>query len=158
MRRACHPLASVLLPLVLLPVLAPAPAGAAGPRPEPFLDDLSFPTNMAFTPDGTLLFTEKETGDVRVVTAEGELLERPFISLPVIHDAERGLLGIAVHPNFDERPWVYLYRSDPGDGLNRLVRVRAEGAVASGRPHTLLDGPSAVAGYHNGGDLVFGAD
>ena len=155
MRRACLPLATVLL---LLPVGAASPVRAADPRPVLFLDGLSFPTNMAFAPDGTLFFTEKETGDVRVVTDRGELLRRPFVSLPVIPDAERGLLGIAVHPDFDTDPWIYLYRSDPADGLNRLVRVPADGVMASGPPQTLLDGISAVAGYHNGGDLVFGPD
>ena len=48
--------------------------------------------------------------------------------LPVMGGLERGLLGIAVHPDFDAEPWVYLYRSDPSDGRNRLVRVRADGA------------------------------
>jgi hypothetical protein len=134
------------------------PAGAADPEPRPVLDGLSFPTNMAFLPDGTLLFTEKETGAVRVVTPRGALLDAPFITLPVVPDAERGLLGIAVHPDFERKPWVYLYRSDPADGLNRLVRVRADGVVAEGEPQTLLDGISAVAGYHNGGDLAFGLD
>ncbi len=139
-------------------VAALAAPAAAELEPRPFLDDLAFPTNMAFLPDGTLLFTEKETGNVRVVTPAGELVDRPFITLPVIPDAERGLLGIAVHPDFEREPWVYLYRSDPADGLNRLVRVRADGLVAQGEPETLLDGISAVAGYHNGGDLVFGGD
>ena len=36
--------------------------------------------------------------------------------------------------------------------------MRADGPVAEGQPETLLDGISAVAGYHNGGDLAFGAD
>jgi glucose/arabinose dehydrogenase len=134
-----------------------APA-AAELESRPFLDDLAFPTNMAFLPDGTLLFTEKETGNVRVVTPGGALIDRPFITLAVIPDAERGLLGIAVHPDFERDPWVYLYRSDPADGLNRLVRVRADGLVAEAQPETLLDGLSAVAGYHNGGDLAFAAD
>lgn len=153
MRRTCLPVATVVFTLLL-----PASAIAADPQPQPFLEGLAFPTNMAFTPNGTLLFTEKETGNVRVVTPSGELLERPFVTLPVIPDAERGLLGIAVHPDFIREPWVYLYRSDPADGLNRLVRVRADGTVAVGELQTLLDGISAVAGYHNGGDLVFGTD
>lgn len=135
-----------------------SPAGATGQQPQPFLGGLSFPTNMAFLPDGSLLFTEKQTGSVRVVTPDGELLDRPFITLPVIPDAERGLLGIAVHPDFEQEPWIYLYRSDPADGLNRLIRVRANGVVAAGESQIVLDGISAVAGYHNGGDLVFGLD
>jgi len=152
----CH--ARLALATFVVATCLATPAEAAEFEPRPFLDDLAFPTNMAFLPDGTLLFTEKETGNVRVVTPAGELVDRPFITLPVIPDAERGLLGIAVHPDFEREPWVYLYRSDPADGLNRLVRVRADGLVAQGEPETLFDGISAVAGYHNGGDLVFGGD
>jgi glucose/arabinose dehydrogenase len=63
-----------------------------------------------------------------------------------------------VHPDFAREPWLYLYLSDAADGRNRLVRVRVTGHVAEGSPETLLDGLSAAAGYHNGGDLVFGLD
>lgn len=147
-----------LITALMLAALAPTPARAADVTPEPFLGGLSFPTNMAFAPDGTLFFTEKETGNVRVVTTHGKLVDRPFITVPVIPEAERGLLGIALHPAFDREPWVYLYFSDPADGRNRLVRVRAEGTVAAGEPQTLFHGLSAAAGYHNGGDLVFGTD
>ncbi len=72
-------------------------------------------------------------------------------------EAERGLLGIAIDPEFPQQPWVYLYLSDAADGVNRIVRVRAEGN-RGGAPETLLDGLDSAAGYHNGGDLVFGAD
>jgi glucose/arabinose dehydrogenase len=146
---------AVLLALTALLMLVNVPAGAT---PEPFLQEVSFPTNMAFLPDGTLLFTEKETGDVRAVTPGGELLDRPSATLQVVPGAERGLLGIAVHPDFEREPWIYLYFSDPADGLNRLVRVRTDGSRASGEPEKLLVGLSASAGYHNGGDMVFAAD
>ena len=147
-----------LVTALMLAALAPTQALAADVTPEPFLEGLSFPTNMAFAPDGTLFFTEKETGNVRVVTPEGTLVDRPFITVPVIPEAERGLLGIALHPAFHREPWVYLYFSDPADGRNRLVRVRAAGVVAVGEPQTLFEGLSAAAGYHNGGDLAFGID
>ncbi len=153
MRRTCL----VVTTVVLMQLLHP-PAGAVEAEPQPFLEGVAFPTNMAFLPDGTLLYTEKETGSVRVVTPDGELLDPPFITLAVMPSAERGLLGIAVHPDFDHESWIYLYYSDPADGLNRLVRVKADGVAAAGEPETLLDGISAVAGYHNGGDLVFGTD
>ncbi len=148
----------ILVAIVVLVRVLPLPADAVEAEPRPILEGLAFPTNMAFLPDGTLLFTEKETGSVRVVTPDRELLDPPFITLSVMPSAERGLLGIAVHPDFDQEPWIYLYYSDPADGLNRLVRVRADGVIAAGEPETLLDGISAVAGYHNGGDLVFAPD
>ncbi len=155
MRRARLPLAIVSL---LGALFAHGPPAAAQIEPRPVLEGFAFPTNLAFLPDGTLLFTEKETGSVRVVTPRGELVDRPFVTLPVVPDAERGLLGIAVHPDFPDEPWVYLYRSDAADGVNRLVRVRAEGDVAVGEPEVLLDGLSSAAGYHNGGDLAFSRD
>lgn len=131
-------------------------AAAPAPGPEPFISGLEFPTNMAFAPDGRLFFTEKQTGNVRIV-ADGELVAEPFATLPVLGDAERGLLGIAIGPDFERDPWVYLYLSDASDGVNRLVRMRADGD-RGGEPQTLLSGLSSEAGYHNGGDLAFGVD
>ena len=129
---------------------------ARAAEPKPFAQGLAFPTNMAFAPDGRLFFTEKDTGNVRIVQ-DGAVLARPFVTLPVVPDAERGLLGIAIDANFEQAPWVYLYLSDATDGINRLVRVRAEGD-RGGRPETLLEGLDSAAGYHNGGDLVFATD
>ena len=80
------------------------------------------------------------------------------MTLPVVPEAERGLLGIAIGPDFEADPWIYLYLSDATDGVNRLVRVRADGDRAAGEPETLLEGLDSAAGYHNGGDLAFGAD
>jgi glucose/arabinose dehydrogenase len=149
--------ALVTMPTVVLVCVGAASSGVARPaEPEPFVKDLAFPTNMAFTPDGRLFFTEKDTGNVRIVQG-GEALAAPFVTLPVVPDAERGLLGIAMDPDFAQEPWVYLYLSDAGDGVNRIVRVRADGD-RGGRPQTLLDGLDSAAGYHNGGDLVFGTD
>jgi glucose/arabinose dehydrogenase len=156
MVRARLPLAIVAVVLVSGSLVGLAAADDG--RPHPFLEGLAFPTNMAFLPDGTLMFTEKETGSVRVVTPDGALLDRPFVTLPVMGGLERGLLGIAVHPDFPAEPWIYLYRSDPAKGRNTLVRVRADGTVATGAPEIVLDGLAATAGYHNGGDLTFSPD
>ncbi len=85
------------------------------------------------------------------------MLEQPFAKLAVIPGAERGLLGIALHPGFPEEPFVYVYLSDPASGRNLLLRLRAEGGRAADR-EVLLVGLPAATGYHNGGDLAFGAD
>jgi glucose/arabinose dehydrogenase len=140
----------------MLVLMLPA-ASARAAEPEPWVEDAAFPTNLAFTPDGRLFYTEKETGQVRIVR-DGELLDRPFVQLDVLPDAERGLLGIAIDPAFATQPWVYLYLSDAADGRNRLVRVRADGGRAAGAPETLLDLLPADTGYHNGGDLLFAPD
>lgn len=147
---------SPLLVLALVFVLAPAARADAG---RPWLEDLAFPTNMAFAPDGRLLFTEKDAGSVRVVSPQGILVAAPVLRLPVGTAGETGLLGIALHPRFAEgMPWVYLYLSDPTDGMNHLVRVRVVGDAARGDVEELLTTVPATNAYHNGGDLLFGPD
>jgi glucose/arabinose dehydrogenase len=128
----------------------------AQPLSEPVAGDLAFPTNVAFAPDGRIFFTEKETGNVRIIR-DGRLLPQPFVHLSVEGSAERGLLGIALDPHFERQPWVYLYYSEAGGASNRIIRVRAEGDSA-GAIDPLITLLPAVAGYHNGGDLAFGPD
>jgi glucose/arabinose dehydrogenase len=143
---------------ILVSFAAPAAlAGGGIVRPKPFLRGLDFPTNMAFAPDGRLFFTEKSTGRVRIVRRDGQLLPAAFVTLPVIPDAERGLLGIALDPDFERNPWVYLYDSNATTGMNELIRIRDENGVA-GQRQMLLVGLPASSGYHNGGDLAFGPD
>ena len=71
---------------------------------------------MDFTPDGRLLYTERISdfqsgtyrGYVRVVV-NGQLLPDPVYAFPVLHEGERGLLGIAVDPNFAANHYVWVY-------------------------------------------------
>ncbi|MDP9295547.1 MAG: PQQ-dependent sugar dehydrogenase [Actinomycetota bacterium] len=136
--------------------LVPASGAGAQERPAfPGADSLSFPTNMGFSPDGRLFFTEKDTGRIRIVE-NGKLLPTPFATLNVVPGGETGLLGLALDPAFPRRPWVYVYYTDAADGRNRLVRIEAHGDTG-GAPQTLLDLLPAT-GIHNGGDLAFGAD
>src|SRR5205814_9477013 len=73
---------------------------------------LNQPTTMAFLASkhglvSDILVLEKATGKVqRIVngTIQGTLLD-----LAVNSAAERGLLGIALHPQFPDNPGVYLY-------------------------------------------------
>jgi glucose/arabinose dehydrogenase len=125
---------------------------------RPIVRGAAFPTNLAFAPDGHAFYAEKDTGRIRVIDANGTLLDRPFATLPVDHSSqEMGLLGLTLQPGFDAGPWVYAYYSDARDGRNHLVRIRANGDVG-GAPENLLTLLPTVNGYHNGGDLVFGTD
>ena len=100
-------------------------------------DGLDLPTALAFGPNGSLFIAEKR-GVVRV-WQDGALLPEPFIDLSdeVNQSGDRGLLGLALHPNFPATPYVYLlYVYDPpgappdGDGARvaRLLRVTADAA------------------------------
>ncbi|HEX2486623.1 MAG TPA: PQQ-dependent sugar dehydrogenase, partial [Myxococcota bacterium] len=103
----------------LLAVALAAPAGAVlTDLPPGFVDELvigglSFPTAVAFMPDGRLLVALKD-GRVRIY--QGSTLLGTFVDLRArVHDNhDRGLLGIAVHPEFPDEPYVYLlYTHDP---------------------------------------------
>ncbi|HEX6843731.1 MAG TPA: PQQ-dependent sugar dehydrogenase [Actinomycetota bacterium] len=145
--------------LLVFALVTLAPAVAAAEEIQVVVDDATFPTNLAFTPDGRLFYTEKQTGLVRVVGSDGRLRDEPFVSVGVRTGGETGLLGIAVHPRFAQGdPWLYLYRSDPLTGMNELVRVRADGDRAAGAIVPLLTTVPATNAYHNGGDLLFGPD
>jgi glucose/arabinose dehydrogenase len=74
-------------------------------------------------------------------------------------DGERGALGVAVHPSWPAKPFVYVYatRTTP-DGLrNQVLRIRVENdeGVAVRRLVSVVTGP---ASNHNGGRIAFGAD
>ena len=153
MRRA---LPAVLLAWAMACAAAPGLGTAATDLTlEPVATGLAFPTNLAFLRDGTIVYGEKDTGRIRLLSPDGT--DRVAARLPVLGGAERGLLGLAVHPRFPEEPWLYVYYSDAPSARNVLVRVRLVGGRGEGR-ETLLQLLPAVSGYHNGGDLAFGLD
>jgi aldose sugar dehydrogenase len=135
---------------------------------------LAAPTTMAFLGPDDILVLEKNTGMVKRIingTVQGIVLD-----LSVNFASERGLLGIALHPDFETIPFVYLYWTESTSGSesnvlsqtsllgNRvdrfvwngsalifdlnIVRIRALQADA-GQPER---------GNHNGGILKFGPD
>lgn len=130
---------------------------------------------MDFTPDGRMLYTERVSGyagntyvgHVRVVQ-NGQLLPDPVYIFPVLHDGERGLLGIAVDPNFatNHFVWVYLSRYsaslDCGSNYkNRVVRFELnDDNSVTADPVTMGCYPivSPYETIHNGGNLHFGPD
>jgi WD40 repeat protein len=72
-------------------------------------------TDIDFSPDGRYLFTASKEGIVQIVE-EGVLRSLPVldISRHVNTRGDRGLIGIAVHPDFYNQPFIYLaYTYDP---------------------------------------------
>lgn len=103
---------------------------------ETVASGLKLPTSFAFAGRGRIFVTLKN-GAVRVIN-DDELLKEPFIDISgEVNDVgQRGLLGIATHPNFPATPYVYLaYVYDPPDVLehdpqgarvSRLLRLSAQ--------------------------------
>jgi len=127
-------------------------------RVDGWVVDIHNTTAFAATPDGRLLVAE-QGGSLRVVK-NGALLATPFVTLPVDATGERGLLGVAVDPNFAANGFVYLYYTTQQNGVhNRISRFTASGDVAAGPETVLVDLPPLAGGAtHNGGAIHFGLD
>ncbi|NOT74369.1 MAG: T9SS type A sorting domain-containing protein [Cyclobacteriaceae bacterium] len=120
---------------------------------------MPFPTVMAFAPDGRI-FVAQQAGALRVFKNDA-LLTTPFITLTVNSSGERGLIGIALDPDFATNNYIYLYyTTDIGGTHNRISRFTADGDVAlAGSEQILLElDPLSIATNHNGGALAFGPD
>ncbi len=117
---------------------------------ESIVDNLTYPTAMGFAA-GNRTFIAQKDGQVKV-WQNGTLLTTPFIDLTaeVNSAGDRGLLGMAIHPEFPEKPYIYLlYTYDPpgvprygsGSRVSRLMRVTADAInpnVASSAPDARL--------------------
>jgi glucose/arabinose dehydrogenase len=116
---------------------------------------ISNPTVMAFAPDGRI-FVAQQNGALRVIK-NGALLPTPFISLSVNSSGERGLIGIALDPNFSSNNFIYLYYTVSAGTHNRISRFTANGdvAVAGSEVVVLNLDPLSSATNHNGGAMHF---
>jgi glucose/arabinose dehydrogenase len=137
-------------------------APAAFVRTENWIGGLTGATAFAQAADGRL-FVAQQTGALRVVR-NGALQATPFVSLSVDSAGERGLIGVALHPDFANNRWVYLHHTTPSGGShNRISRIRASVAnpdlAEAGSEQVLVDLPLlSGATNHNGGALHFGSD
>ena len=122
------------------------------------VDGLVEPTAMAVAIDGRI-FVAQQGGAVRVVR-DGVLLAAPFVTLAVNASGERGLIGIALDPQFSLNGFVYLHYTATTPTIhNRVSRFTAAGDVAvPGSEVALLDLPALGATNHNGGAIHFGPD
>ncbi len=130
----------------------------AGVRVETVLTGMDKPIAMAFDPAGRLFYTEKESGKVRMF-ANGTLQPNPVITFDVSTCSERGLLGIALDPTFNQNHYIYVYYTQgPGCGAtqNKVARfVETNGSGSN--PNVIFSSPQ-TAGNHNGGNIHFGPD
>src|SRR5918992_2517593 len=123
-------------------------------------------TSMVFAPDGRLFFTEKNTGAIRIMTPENEILDNPFASVDDLYASwEQGMLGLAIDPEFHVNHYVYVYytavvglQNGGGDEvINRVLRFTDSNNTGID-PTVIIDNIPASRGYHSGGAMAFGPD
>jgi glucose/arabinose dehydrogenase len=167
---------SVFLALLvgLPPVILNADSAAAVPTgfADKLVRSVNQPTALAFTPDKRMLITTKP-GLLRVFErgTPGTTLALD-ISGKTCSNGERGLLGVAVDPNFESNHFVYLYYTfnkhnacplqepdKPNNPVNRVSRFVMSGkTIDPSSERVLITNIPSPNGNHNAGDLHFGKD
>ncbi len=121
---------------------------------EVIAKNLEIPWGLAFLPNGNVLVSERP-GTLKVLDEETETVQTID---GVRHRGEGGLLGIALHPDFSENRYVYVYMTTEVEGglQNRVMRYSyKDGRVRDPKP--IIEGlPGAQ--YHDGGRIAFGPD
>jgi glucose/arabinose dehydrogenase len=146
---SCKPLRALAvtvtaaLAAVLLVVLSPVSANAASSLPAGFRESVVFsgltnPTNVEFTQDGRVFVAEK-SGLIKVFDNLSDTTPTNFADLRTnVHNFwDRGLLGLALDPNFPAQPYVYvLYTYDAQIG-GTAPRWGTEGGTSDDCPNPL---------------------
>jgi glucose/arabinose dehydrogenase len=128
-------------------------------RVEVVTGGLRHPWGLAFLPSGDILVTERP-GRLRLIQ-HGRLLEAPIAGLPRIREkGQGGLLGLALHPDFQKNGWVYLaYAGKGAEGYGtEVLRGRLQGMRLRDVQVIFRALPKSSGGRHFGSRLVFGRD
>jgi glucose/arabinose dehydrogenase len=123
----------------------------------------SFPTEVTNAGDGTnRLFIVEKRGTVRVINGSGNLVPGYFMDIRsrVSASGERGLLGLAFHPDFETNRTLFaFYTRNDGDVVVARFRTNNSRTNVSESTHApLLLIEHSARSNHNGGGLKFGPD
>ena len=131
---------------------------------ELLADGFSNPVYLAHAGDGTgRLFVVEQPGVIRVLDPEGgPPREAPFLDIRawVRFGGERGLLGLAFHPQYAENGRFFVNYTREPDGATVIAEYRASGDPNRADPQSeriilTIEQPFP---NHNGGQLQFGPD
>jgi aldose sugar dehydrogenase len=124
---------------------------------------LNFPWEILWGPDNFIWFTEREGRVKRMNPQTGQVISVATITEVASTTNFNGLLGMALHPQFETNPFVYLvynYFDAEQNYLEKIVRFTYDGTTLTS-PLTLVDGIVGKIGgdfIHNGSRLKIGPD
>ena len=150
----------------------------AGPSVEfrPVADGLVVPVHMAEPDDGTgRRFVVDQAGEIRILRGDDDLFDEPFLDLSdriVQLDGnydERGVLGLAFHPEYRDNGRFFVYYSAPlrdeaPEGWDHTSHL-SEFRVSEDDPNVADPDSERIAlqvdqpfSNHNAGHITFGPD
>ena len=142
---------------------APAMQSDVGIAVETLASGLSHPWGIAEMPGGGFLVTERE-GRLRVISADGELLETAVEGVPEVHAVKQGgLLDVALGPDFARDRMIYLTYSKPTGG-GESVTAAARGVLSDDMTRLeevediFVQDPPSPTPMHYGSRVVFDGD
>jgi glucose/arabinose dehydrogenase len=155
----------------LVPSVAGDGAGA-GPEieVEVVVEGVEIPWGLAWLPNGDMVFTERDKGQLRIVR-NGQLQTSAVAEVDIAQitwaeefgdlGSEGGLLGVLLHPDFAENRRFYMYWTarEPDDSLiNRLgLFTMSEDFSSAELDRILIDNiPGGI--HHAGGRMRIGPD
>ncbi len=143
-----------------LPALAAPPAVTL----RPVASGLSQPVELAHAGDGSgRLFIVEQAGRIKILK-NGAVLATPFLDISslTVLDGERGLLGLAFHPQYAANRRFYVFYTRKADGALQVSEFLASAAnpdvADAGTERSVITIPHASAANHNGGRIAFGPE
>ncbi len=129
---------------------------------DPVLVGLSSPLYVTHARDGSGRLFIVEQGGIIKVLQTGATVPTNFLNITtrVLSGGERGLLGLAFHPNYETNRRFFIHYSRQPDGVNVIAEYRASVAdpnVADTAEIVILPIPQPFSN-HNGGSIEFGPD
>jgi hypothetical protein len=130
-----------------------------------FANGFSVPVDIAYFPNDSRLFIVEKTGKIWILDSLGTKQTEPFLNIVATVSSidERGLLGLAFHPNFMQNGYFYIHYNQL-NGNSRIARFTVTDPAASpmvADPNSesiLLEIPQPSFYNHKGGCLRFGFD
>ncbi|TYA57247.1 PQQ-dependent sugar dehydrogenase [Formosa maritima] len=128
---------------------------------EMFASGFTNPVSIKHAGDSRLFVVERG-GIIKIVNSDGTTEATPFINIDprVLSSGERGLLGLAFHPQYNSNGFFFVnYINNSGNTVvSRFITNPPDSNVADDSTEEILLTITQPYSNHNGGDLAFGND
>ncbi len=127
---------------------------------QSFASGFSTPVEIAHANDSRLFVVQKG-GLIRILNSNGTINTTPFLNLSslVSSGSERGLLGLAFHPNYSTNGYFFVnYTNASGNTVIARYSANSTNPDVANTTATILMTISQPYSNHNGGTIKFGPD